>query len=79
MALFYFIKVFNALNTTYDVSVDIPKYIEHVLINNKVVDINNETIDVDLDDDAAYMKMQKPLLLMMTCWLTGNLTKIQET
>lgn len=50
---------FNALNTTYDVSVDIPKYIEHVLINNKVVDINNETIDVDLDDDAAYMKNAK--------------------
>lgn len=47
---------FNALNTTYEVSVNIPKYVEHVLINNQVVDINDTNIDVDLETAAVSFK-----------------------
>ncbi len=40
----------NIINPTYDVSLNIPKYVEHVLVNNHLVDVNeSNTINVDLD------------------------------
>lgn len=45
---------YNVLAPSYDVSVNLPKYITTVLVNNKAVDIIGTEISVDLD--ASYQK-----------------------
>ncbi len=45
---------YNALAPSYDVSVNLPKYITTVLVNNKSVDIIGTDVSVDLD--ASYPK-----------------------
>jgi len=45
---------YNGLADTYDVSINLPKYITRVLVNNKAVDIVGTNISVDLDQ--AFVK-----------------------
>ena len=44
---------YNGLTAGYEVSVNIPKYITTVLVNNKPVDITGTNITVDLDQTAV--------------------------
>ena len=47
---------YNGIAATYDVGITLPKYLEKVLINSKLVEIANTTIHVDLDAAASSLK-----------------------
>ena len=47
---------FNVLLPTYDVAVNLPKYVTSVLINNHPVDIIGTHITVDLDNSGSSLK-----------------------
>ena len=44
------------MNPTYDVSVNLPKYIDKVLINGQLVEISGTTVYVDLDAKSISLK-----------------------
>ena len=47
---------YNVVNPTYDVSVNLPKYIDKVLINGQLVEISGTTVYVDLDAKSISLK-----------------------
>ena len=47
---------YNGIAATYDVGITLPKYLEKVLINSKLVEIANTIIHVDLDAAASSLK-----------------------
>ncbi len=47
----YYKGFYNGLTPTFDVTVNIPKYISRVYVNNRMVDISGSYITVDLDEN----------------------------
>ena len=47
---------YNVVNPTYDVSVNLPKHIDKILINGQLVGISGTTVSVDLDAENFQFK-----------------------
>ena len=69
---------YNSINPTYDVSVNLPKYVNKVIINGVSVELTGEIVDVELYIDTTTTKSQKyiPTAGRITYWEfnenTGN-------
>jgi len=50
---------YNSIATTYNVNVNLPKYVNKVLVNGKVVEITSKKINVELFSDKTTNKNQK--------------------
>ena len=61
---------YNKINPTYDISLNLPKYVEKVVINGSTVEITGEIVDVELFSNTKSIEKNKfiPIVGRIAYW-----------